>query len=339
MAQSAHTALDETSVKGEFKRVESCFRNFIEEGSRFEPEAGRYHLYISYACPWANRCLAVLRMKGLQDSIGLSIVHPTWQYTRPGKDGHSGWAFYDPSHPPIANVLGFGSFDCDGCIVDSVNGAKFIRDLYEMSNDTLGKYSVPVLWDKKEKCIVNNESSEILRMFNSKFNKFAENPYLDLCPESLMAKIDEVNDWVLPTINNGVYRCGFAQSQEAYDIAVKELFASLDRCEEILSEQRFIAGSVLTEADIRLFMTLIRFDEVYIVYFKTNKRAIREYPNIREYVKNIYQVPGMAESINMKHIKTHYYTSHPKLNHYAIIPTGSDYWWEEAHDRAKFEKH
>ncbi|PSC67156.1 Glutathionyl-hydroquinone reductase [Micractinium conductrix] len=291
-ATGARTALDEMGAKGEFKRKDSAFRDIVQKGGRFKPEAGRYHLYVSLACPWACRCVAVMHMKGLQDVVGLSVSHPTWQHTRPGQDEHCGWAFASPGDPPLSSSTGQGSFDCADCIPDTVNGAKFVRDLYALSHDTSGKYSVPVLWDKKEKCVVNNESSEILRMFNSEFNELSSAPDLDLYPADLRAKIDEINDWVYPTINNGVYRCGFATSQEAYETAFDELFAALDRVEGILGQQRYLAGDVLTEADIRLFMTLIRFDEVYVVYFKTNKAFIHEYPNLRGYVQDLYQTPG-----------------------------------------------
>lgn len=336
-ATKAKTALDEMSTTGEFKRTEAGFRSKIEKGSRFEPEAGRYHLYISYGCPWACRCVAVMYLKGLEDAIGLSVTHPTWQRTRPNdpQDEHSGWTFAAPGDSPLQNQTGHGSFGTEDCIPDSVNNAKFVRDLYELAKDTTGKYTVPVLWDKKEKTIVNNESSEIVLMLNSAFDHVAKKPEVDLNPEALRAKMDEVNEWIYPTINNGVYRCGFATKQEAYENAYKELFESLDRCEEILSKQRYIAGDVLTMADIRLFMTLIRFDPVYVVYFKTNKALIREYPNLREYTKELYQIPGIKASVNIRHIKTHYFTSHPKLNAYAIIPKGPEAWWEEPHDRAQ----
>eukprot|EP00879_Flechtneria_rotunda_P000621 GHRR01000734.1.p1 GENE.GHRR01000734.1~~GHRR01000734.1.p1 ORF type:complete len:399 (+),score=90.37 GHRR01000734.1:149-1345(+) len=334
---SARTALDEMGKTGEFKRTASGFRNQITPDGHFKPEAGRYHLYISYACPWACRTVAAMHLKGLQDAIGLSVTHPTWQRTRADNtdDKHTGWTFVEPDHPPLSSSTGHGSFSCEGCIPDTVNGAKFVRDLYEKSNDTIGKYTVPVLWDKTEGVIVNNESSDILRMFNSVFNDIAKNPGLDLYPEHLRAKIDEINEWVYPAINNGVYRCGFATKQEPYEQAFKELFAALDKCEDMLSETRYIAGNQLTEADVRLFMTLIRFDEVYVVYFKTNKQFIHEYPNLREYVKDLYQTPGMAASVNIRHIKTHYFTSHPALNTYAIIPVGPGPWYEEPHNRAK----
>ncbi|GLI71346.1 hypothetical protein VaNZ11_016508 [Volvox africanus] len=337
MAAKARTALDETSNTGEFKRTEAGFRNQIEPGGRFEPEASRYHLYVSLACPWACRCLAVLYLKGLEDAIGVSVTHPTWQRTRAEDphDEHSGWVFRSPTDPPLSSIAGFGSFGCEGCVPDNVNGARFVRDLYELAHDTTGKYSVPVLWDKKERTIVNNESSEIIRMFNSSFNHIAKNPDLDLYPEPLRASIDQVNSWVYPSINNGVYRCGFATSQAAYDTAFQELFSALDRCEDLLSRQRFLVGSQLTEADVRLFQTLIRFDEVYVVYFKTNKCFLREYPNIAGYVRDLYGIPEISRSVNMDHIKTHYFTSHPRLNHYAVVPRGGAAWWTEPSSRAE----
>jgi len=331
----ARTALDELGTTGEFKRTDAGFRNWIEPDGKFAPEAGRYVLYVSLACPWACRCLAALHLKGLQDAIAVSVVHPTWQRTWPDTPGdeHCGWAFRSPTDPPLSSVTGHGSFDCRDCIPDPVNGAKSVRDLYELAQDTLGKYSVPVLWDTKHRTIVNNESSEIMRMFNNRFNHLAKNPGLDLYPNHLAAAIDEVNSWVYPTINNGVYRCGFATAQGPYEVAFKELFDALDRCEDILSKQRYIAGDQLTEADVRLFVTLIRFDEVYIVYFKCNKKAIREYPNLREYTKELYQMPAIRATVNMYHIKTHYFTSHPKLNTYAVVPGGSEPWWEQPHSR------
>eukprot|EP00887_Chlorella_sp_A99_P004605 scaffold4.g4605.t1 len=325
----ARTAVDEVGTAGEFKRTPSVFRNKIAKGTRFEPEAGRYHLYISLACPWANRCFAVLNMKGLESAIGVSVTHPTWR----------DWAFVSPGDPPLPNGNGYGAFPCDAaCVPDTVNGVKFVRDLYELAGDQAstgsgGKYSVPVLWDKKERTIVNNESSEILRMLNSEFQDCAANPGLDLYPEELRPAIDEVNEWIYPSINNGVYsRCGFATGQQAYDAAYADLFAALDRCEGILAKQRYIAGSRLTEADLRLFMTLIRFDHVYIVYFKTNRQFISQFPNLSNYTK------GIGESINLDHIKTHYFTSHPRLNYYGIIPPGPPEWWKEEHDRARLSR-
>jgi len=334
---AGNTSLDLHNKDGHFVRKDAVFRNWIEADGQFPPEANRYHLYVSLACPWANRCLAVMYMKGLEDVIGLSVVHPTWQKTREGQE-HCGWVFANPTDPPLTSSTGHGSFDCAGCIPDTVNGSKFVRDLYEKAMDDpdyTGVYSVPVLWDKKQGTIVNNESSEILRIFNSAFNDLAKNPGLDLCPPALSEQIEAVNKWVYPDINNGVYKCGFARSQSAYEAAFSTLFGALDRVEDILGKQRYIAGDVLTEADIRLFMTLIRFDEVYVVYFKTNKKFIHQYPNMSNYVREIYQTPGVKESINMDHIKTHYFTSHPVLNHYAIIPVGGEPWWEVPHTRGK----
>eukprot|EP00467_Chlorarachnion_reptans_P015497 CAMPEP_0114504250 /NCGR_PEP_ID=MMETSP0109-20121206/10105_1 /TAXON_ID=29199 /ORGANISM="Chlorarachnion reptans, Strain CCCM449" /LENGTH=395 /DNA_ID=CAMNT_0001682381 /DNA_START=56 /DNA_END=1243 /DNA_ORIENTATION=+ len=346
---NARSALDESDVKGRFVRTPSLFRNKIskEEGERFPPARDRYHLYVSHACPWANRAAATMRLKKLQDVIGLSVVHPTWQKTCPGQDDHAGWIFKDPSDPPLTPLAGVGSIPCDGCIPDSVNGAKTIRELYELAaqNDLKAgrgdgnpghKYSVPILWDKVEGTIVNNESEELLRMLNSEFTDFIEGDVPDVCPSGLVEEIEEVNSWVYDNINNGVYKCGFAKSQEAYDEAVEALYKHLDKAEEILSKQRFLCGEQLTEADIRLFMTLVRFDEVYVVYFKCNKKSIADYPNLRNYCRDLYQTPGIGESINMDHIKRHYYTSHPTLNSYAVVPTGPQVLKDltAPHDRA-----
>jgi len=225
-----------TNPKPAFVR-ESIFRNWISEDSdKFQPESGRYHLYISYGCPWANRCLAVRNLKGLQDHIGLSIVHPTMQRTKPDVDDHVGWVFRNEGDEPLSNSSGYGKFECKDVIPDTVNNTKTIREIYEKVTKESTVYSVPILWDKKLQTIVNNESSEIIRMFNSAFNKLAKNPELDLYPEDLRKQIDEINDWVYHNINIGVYKCGLAQSQEAYDEAVKNLFDHLDKAEEILSK-------------------------------------------------------------------------------------------------------
>eukprot|EP01031_Cornospumella_fuschlensis_P035735 gene35735-43344_t len=340
-----HDALAETNAEGKFVRTASGFREIISDNHPFfKPAANRYHLYISYACPWANRCLAMLHLKGLQHVIGVTAVHPVWQKTKPENpaDPHYGWAFYDSSSgEPLKNPQGHGSFSPQGCEPDRVAGARFIRDLYEMSQDVHKKYSVPVLWDKQQRCIVNNESSEIVRMLNSNFSAFASGPYAshDFYPEAHRAAIDEVNTWVYDGINDGVYKCGFAKSQRAYDEAVDVLFRALDRVEDILSKSRFIAGDALSEADIRLFMTLVRFDEVYTVYFKCNVRHLVEYPNIRQYMREIYQLPGISATIDMQHIKTHYYASHPSLNTYAIVPRGRDSLADLRlpHDRNRFD--
>eukprot|EP00211_Chloroparvula_japonica_P001380 CAMPEP_0119130132 /NCGR_PEP_ID=MMETSP1310-20130426/7590_1 /TAXON_ID=464262 /ORGANISM="Genus nov. species nov., Strain RCC2339" /LENGTH=547 /DNA_ID=CAMNT_0007120609 /DNA_START=21 /DNA_END=1661 /DNA_ORIENTATION=+ len=257
-------------------------------------------------------------MKGLRDAIGVSVVHPTWKATRPGRDGHMGWAFSEGD----TFDSGRGVFPTPGCVPDPHYGCATVRDLYDLASgqEYSGRYTVPVLWDLKTKAIVNNESSEIIRMLNSSFDAFAANPSLDLCPAALRGEIEELQSWIYPGINNGVYRCGFATSQAAYDQAVGELYKALDRVEEILSRRRYLCGSQITEVDIWLFMTLIRFDEVYVVYFKCNKRAIHEYPNTFEYVKDLYQTPGIGDSVDMWHIKTHYFTSHPQLNATASSP-------------------
>lgn len=307
-------ATAETDVQGKFVRTAAGYREIISnEHPIFKPEFDRYHLYISYACPWANRCLAVLKLKGLETCIKFTVVHPTWQRTKPDNpnDQHCGWAFYQSnSQPPLSNPNGHGSFSPSGCDPDPNAGANFIRDLYEKSNDTLGKFSVPVLWDKYTNTIVNNESSEIVRMFTKEFDAWATGPMagLDLYPVSLRSSIDEVNGWIYPNINDGVYKCGFAKSQIAYDEAVTNLYAALNRLEEHLGTSRFLnSNSAITEADIRLFMTLVRFDEVYVVYFKCNVRRISDYNNIHNYVRDIYQMHGMSDCINMEHIKIHYY--------------------------------
>jgi putative glutathione S-transferase len=310
-----------------------------EEGSKFTPENGRYHLYVAYACPWAHRTLMTRAIKGLEDVISTTVVHPIWQETNPGKDDHRGWVFGKPGGKELTNTEGLGGpfpASFPGNEPDPIYQSRSIRNLYEEAGDTDGKYTVPILWDKKHNTIVSNESSEIIRMLNSEFNDFAENADLDLYPEELRDAIDKVNEWVYPTMNNGVYRCGFATSQGAYDRAIEELTESFDRIDKILQQQRYIAGDQLTEADIRLFVTLLRFDEVYVVYFKTNTRSVATTPAILSYCRDIYQTPGVAETVNMEQIKAHYYCSHPTLNKYSIIPRGPDFikLLEKPHDRA-----
>jgi glutathionyl-hydroquinone reductase len=277
----------------------------------------------------------------LQDTISVTVVHPIWQPTRPGQDVHSGWHFGVTNGTPITNSAGNGGPFPASYPDNEPNPffeSKSIRDVYEHVNDQDGKYSVPILYDKKLDTIVNNESSEIIRMLNSEFNEFATNPGLDIFPVHLRTAIEEVNQWVYPNINNGVYRCGFAKSQSAYDQAIGDLTAAFDKVNEILSKQRFIAGDRFTEADIRLFVTLVRFDEVYVVYFKTNTRSVTHAPAILNYCREIYQMPGVAATVNMEHIKTHYYCSHPTLNTYSIIPRGPDFIkiLEQPHDRDSF---
>ncbi|KAI9997488.1 hypothetical protein PInf_001391 [Phytophthora infestans] len=253
------------SEKANFVRETSKFRNWIEPdaGAEFPAEANRYHLYVSLACPWANRTLITLYMKGLQDIIGLSVTHPLFQRTRPEdpEDDHVGWAFVDPTETPwLPGPSGLGQYSSEGATSDSVNNAKFVRDLVK-------------------KTIVSNESADIIRMFNSSFDAIAPSK-ADLYPPKFRDDINAINEWIYDDINNGVYKCGLSTIQDEYDQAVNKLFESLDRVEEILSKQRILVGDVFTEADVRLYTTLIRFDDVYFVHFKTNKKMIAQYPNL-----------------------------------------------------------
>jgi len=277
-------------------------------------------------------------LKGLDDVISITVVHPIWQPTRPEKDAHCGWVFGNPAGEPLKNSAGEGGpFPAayPGNEVEPFMGAKDVRGIYEAAKDTNGKYTVPILWDKKQNTIVSNESADIIRMLNAEFNEYAKNPGLDTYPEDMRDAIDKVNDWVYPTINNGVYRCGFAKTQAAYDTAIDELTDSFDRIDKILQKQRFIAGDRFTEADIRLFVTLVRFDEVYTVYFKTSTRSVAHTPSILNYVREIYQMSGVKTTVNMEQIKAHYYCSHPILNPYSIVPRGSNFvkLLEESHHR------
>jgi putative glutathione S-transferase len=250
--------------------------------------------------------LAVLRLKGLDSVIGVSVVDPTWRRTS-DRDDHMGWVFDDQFAEPFY-------------------GAKSIRELYERAESNYqGKFTVPVLWDTKNCTVVNNESWEIMQMFNSEFNLFAKNPMIDLYPSHLKAEIDQINKWVYESINNGVYRCGFAKSQEAYDSAIVELYKGLDRADSLLENNKFLVGNQMTLVDIRLIMTLIRFDEVYVVYFKCNQKCIREYTNLHRFCKEMYSNETVRSIVNMEHIKRHYFTSHKELNPYAIIPRGPDF--------------
>jgi len=339
----ARTALDEMGSDGSFKRRDAAWRNWIETSptSKFQPEADRYHLYVAMACPWAHRTLMVRALKGLEDVITVTVVHPVWRKTKPDdvSDKHTGWVFGNPDAPPFKNTIGLGGPFPAAYEINQPDphheGTFSIRDLYEKAGDVDGKYTVPILWDKKLQTIVSNESSEIIRMLNTEFNDFAKNPDLDLYAKHRRPQIDEANEWIYPTINNGVYRCGFATSQGAYDKAIDELTASFDRVDSILQNQRYIAGNEFTEADIRLFVTLVRYDEVYNVYFKTNTRSVSTTPSILNYCREIYQMPGVADTVNMEQIKTHYYTSHPNYNRWSVIPRGNNFvgLLQESHDR------
>lgn len=319
----AKTALDDMSSKGEFVRTESTFRSMIEPGGEFPPEAGRYHLHVAYACPWACGTLSMLFLKGLEGAISYSVVHPTWGRTRPDdpEDTHCGWHYRTPGDPPVPNPAGHGQLEVDdACIPDTVTHCKTIRDVYELAGGATSKYTTPALVDTKTNKVVNNESTLILRIFNSAFNEFAAHPEVDLYPAPTEAQAEALNEWIYPNINNGVYRSGFAQSQEAYEAAVYPLFESLERAEAILAKQRYLTGDSFTWIDLRLFHTLIRFDAVYVTYFKTNLKRVSDFKHLPNYVRDIYQMEPIKRSINMKHIKMHYFTSHPSLNTFAVIP-------------------
>jgi putative glutathione S-transferase len=294
---------------GAFVRPETSFRGWIEPGGGFPPQAGRYHLYVSLACPWAHRTLIMRRLKGLEPIIGLSVVH--WLM------GENGWTFADG----------------EGVVPDPVMNARFLRELYAQADAHFtGRCSVPVLWDKAGGTIVSNESAEIIRMFNSAFDALgASGP--DYYPPHLHAEIDAVNARVYATLNNGVYKAGFARTQAAYEAAVVPLFDTLDWLEERLSRAPFLCGEQITEADWRLFTTLVRFDPVYYVHFKCNIRRVSEYPALWRYARSLYQMPGVAETVDFGHIKRHYYMSHPWLNPTRIVPVGPLLDWSVTEPR------
>jgi putative glutathione S-transferase len=295
-------------VKGEFIRSESSFRNWVttdgsagpsgEDGFAAEPD--RYHLYVSYACPWAHRALIFRVLKGLESVITVSVVHPLM--------------------PAESWVFG----DYPGATEDHINHADYLYENYLKADpDFDGLVTVPVLWDKKRQTIVNNESSEIIRMLNSAFDDYS-NSKTDFYPESLSEEIDAINDIVYKNINNGVYRAGFATTQTAYDKAFDRLFNTMDELEELLSKQRYLIGNKMTEADWRLFTTLVRFDAVYYNHFKTNKKRLMDCPNLWAYTRELYQVPGVAETVNMDHIKYHYFASHGSINPTGVVPKGPE---------------
>jgi len=305
---------DTKSTGGRFVRKESAFRGQVRaDGStRFAPEPGRYHLYVSLACPWAHRTLVFRKLKKLERAISVSVVHPHMA-------GH-GWTFENPD-------------STGGGIGDDVNGARYLHEVYTKANPRYsGRVTVPVLWDRKEGTIVNNESSEIIRMLNGEFGDLGD-ASADFYPETHRAEIDEVNAFVYPNVNNGVYRCGFATSQDAYEEAFRDLFAALDELESRLCRQRYLVGDRLTEADWRLFTTLVRFDAVYVGHFKCNLRRIADYPALSGYLRELYQVPGVAETTDFEHIKRHYYGSHTTINPTGVVPLGPELALGAAHGR------
>ncbi|MBQ4825405.1 glutathione S-transferase family protein [Leisingera sp. HS039] len=309
---------DTKSNGGAFKRSESQFRNWITaDGSAgpsgkggFPAASGRYHLFVSLACPWAHRTLIFRKLKGLEDHISVSVVHPDML--------GEGWTFDRDDH---------------GATGDTLFGSSHMHQIYTRADaGYTGRVTVPVLWDKEQDTIVSNESAEIIRMLNSAFNGITGNTG-DYWPEELREPIEAVNARIYSTINNGVYKCGFATTQEAYDTAVKPLFESLDWLEDLLSQHRYLLGDRVTEADWRLFTTLLRFDPVYHVHFKCNRKRLADYPNLWAYTRELYQWPGVAETVGMQHIVRHYYYSHDTINPHRIIPVNPDIDWQEPHRR------
>jgi len=295
----------ETDEDGEFKRQASAFRGRIGT-DEFPVESGRYHVYISRACPWAHRVAMTRALKGLDDAISLSLVEPV-RYD-------DGWEFSD-TYP------------------DPLHGADYLRELYVRADpEFTGRPTVPVLWDREEGTVVNNESEEIMRMLDVAGHELATRD-VDLYPEGYRDEVDRLIEDIYDPINNGVYRAGFAESQAAYDRAVDDLFDALDRYDARLADRRYLAGDRLTEADLAMFATLVRFDHVYHTHFKCNRRAIHEYENLWGYTKDIYTTPGIERTVNMDHIVRHYYVSHGDVNPKRLVPTGPDVDFTEGHDR------
>lgn len=309
---------DTKNSKGKFEREAAQLRNWVtkdgEAGpsgtSGFAAESGRYHLYVSLACPWAHRTLIFRALKGLEQHISVSVVSPDML--------EHGWTFDKTQHSTGDELFDF----------------EFMHQIYTRNNANYsGRVTVPVLWDKKQNCIVSNESSEIIRMFNTAFNHLTGNEH-DYYPEHLCAEIDEINEFVYHNINNGVYKAGFATTQDAYEGAYNALFNALDKVEAILAKQRYLVGTQITEADWRLFTTLIRFDAVYFSHFKCNQRQLESYPNIANYIRELYQVTGVAETVDFYHIKRHYYFSHTMINPTQVVPVGPKVDYSSAHNRS-----
>jgi len=311
---------DTKKTGGAFKRTDAQFRNWVtSDGSPgptgeggFKAEPGRYHLYVSYACPWAHRTLILRKLKKLDAMISVSVVD--WYMAE------NGWEFSER----------------DGAIADPIHNAKRMHEVYTAADPKFsGRVTVPVLWDKQTNTIVSNESSEIIRMFNSAFDGLGAASG-DYYPQALREEIDEVNERIYHTFNNGVYKCGFATKPEPYEKAFNELFDTLDVMEERLSKQRYLVGDQLTEADIRFFVTLVRFDPVYVGHFKCNRNRIEDFPNLSNYTRDIFQIPGIKDTVNLHHIKNHYYQSHETINPHRIVPLGPLVNFETPHDREKF---
>ncbi|MGB5487795.1 MAG: glutathione S-transferase family protein [Lysobacterales bacterium] len=308
---------DTSKSGGRFIRTDAQFRNWVTADGKsgpsgkagFKAEAGRYHLYVSLACPWANRTMIFRSLKGLEDMISVSVVH--WHMAE------NGWTF-EPA---------------EGVVADPVNHAEFLHEVYTAADPAYsGRVTVPVLWDKQTGAIVSNESSEIIRMLNSAFDGIGANPG-DYYPGELRDQIDKVNARVYSSVNNGVYKAGFATTQAAYEEAVVPLFETLDWLEERLSNQRYLLGDRLTEADWRLFTTLVRFDPVYVGHFKCNIRRLADYPNLWAYTRDLYQHGSVADTVDMGHIKRHYYVSHTSINPSGVVPVGPELNLLAAHGR------
>ncbi|MFW0854528.1 glutathione S-transferase family protein [Cronobacter dublinensis] len=312
------TWYDTKSTGGRFKRSSAAYRNWVTpdgepgptgEGG-FVAQKDRYHLYVSLACPWAHRTLIMRKLKGLEPFISVSVVHPLML--------ENGWTFGD---------------DFPAATGDTLYQHDFLYQLYLQADPHYsGRVTVPVLWDKQRQTIVSNESADIIRMFNSAFDALGARAG-DYYPQALRAEIDELNGWIYDTVNNGVYKTGFATSQQAYDEAVEQVFASLSRLEQILGQQRYLAGDQLTEADIRLWTTLVRFDPVYVTHFKCDKHRISDYLNLHGFLREIYQMPGIAETVDFGHIRHHYYCSHKTINPTGIISIGPWQDLDEPHGR------
>jgi putative glutathione S-transferase len=302
---------DTKSTGGRFVRKSAQFRDRVtaDGSSGFKAESGRYHLYVSYACPWAHRTLIYRKLKGLEEHVSVSVVNPLML--------EHGWTF-DPA---------------DGVVPDPINIAQNLHQIYTAAKpDYSGRVTVPVLWDREKATIVNNESSEIIRFFDREFDDVGASRRR-FCPPELESDIDAVNEFVYKSINNGVYKCGFATTQEAYEEAVKALFAALDQINLRLSGSRYLVGETLTEADWRLFTTLLRFDPVYVGHFKCNIKRLVDYPNLWAYTRELYQVPGIADTVHLDHIKEHYYRSHRSINPSGVVPAGPEIDFTEPHGR------
>jgi len=300
---------DTTSTGGEFIRKDAQFRHWIGDPD-FAADAGRYHLFVSLACPWAHRTLIFRKLKKLEHIIGTTIVDARML--------EHGWVFSEISQD------------------NPIEGIDYLSQVYTTANSGFsGRVTVPVLWDKKRRTIVNNESSEIIRIFNSAFNHLTGDQS-DYYPERLQAEIDDINQSVYDNINNGVYRAGFATTQSAYEAAFERLFDTLNLVEQRLGQQRYLVGDLITEADWRLFTTLIRFDAVYYGHFKTNLKRIEDYPNLSNYVRDLYQIDGVADTVDIEHIKTHYYVSQTTVNPTQIVPVGPSLDFTREHDRDRF---